>query len=99
MRRFSGTRGRWSGVAASGASEARRAGSKARHRWSHEAGARGAEAGPTIRSGPRSVSGGLKRFMPVRAHWAEPDARLSTEGVPCLSLVLEGVLGEAEVTE
>ncbi|AKQ70184.1 hypothetical protein A176_007096 [Myxococcus hansupus] len=47
------------------------------------------------------MGGGLKRFMPVRAHWAEPkpEGRLSTEGVPCLSLVLEGVQGEAEVTE
>ncbi|AEI63738.1 hypothetical protein LILAB_09135 [Corallococcus macrosporus] len=54
----------------------------------------------------RSANGGLKRFTPVRAHWALPETEpcgarrgFSSEGVSCLSLVTEGVQGEAEVTE
>ncbi|MFP2960841.1 hypothetical protein ACLEPN_24265 [Myxococcus sp. 1LA] len=81
-------------------------GRKARHRWSIEAHRRDTGCGPVLRSGLRSANGGLKRFMPVRAHWALPETEpcgatrgFSTEGVSCLSLVTEGVQGEAEATE
>jgi|GEM_PF-5468120 len=79
---------------------------KARQRWSIEALRRDTLCGPILRSGVRSANGGLKRFLPVRAHWAVPEAEprgsarsFSPEGVSCLSLVTEDVQGEAEVTE
>lgn len=110
MRRFIGTRVRRlpPGVVSAGGGGARRGmvGRKARHRWSINALRRDTVFGPVLRSGVRSANGGLKRFMPVRAHWAVPETEpcgakrgFSTEEVPWLSLVSEGVQGEAEVTE
>lgn len=102
MRRFIGTRV-WRSP---GGARRGMAGRKARHRWSIDALRRDTVFGPVLRSGVRSANGGLKRFMPVRAHWAVPETEpcgakrgFSTEGDPWLSLVSEGDQGEAEVTE
>lgn len=104
MRRFNGTSVRR--LSSGGGASRGMTGLKARRRWSMEALRRDTSSGPVLRSGLRSSRGGLKRFMPVRAHWAVPETEpcgasrgLSTEGVPWLSLVTEDVQGEAEVTE